>query len=212
MNRLDATAAFLAVRRWDVVVPVRGGDASKTRLDSPLRAVFAQAFALDTIAAALAARRVARVVVVTAGDIPIRPHRRLRIVRDTGTGLHAAIRIGLAAAPDPTSHRAILLGDLPALRPSDLDDALTLAERVPRGFVADAGRTGTTLTTARTGVRHSIRFGRGSAELHRAAGYNALPIAVGSTLRYDVDRWDDLRIARDLRVGPATAAVQARRR
>lgn len=210
VTRDEGSAEASTSRRWAVVIPVRGGNASKTRLDSPLRSALAQAFAIDTVGAALAAASVARVIVVTAGTFRARPHRRLRIVRDGGTGLHAAIRVGLAAIPDATAHRAILLGDLPALRASDLDEALALAGHVPRGVVADAAGTGTTLTTARAGEPHSIRFGRSSAALHRSAGYRALAVAARSTLRYDVDRLDDLHLARGLRVGPATAAALAR--
>ena len=53
---------------WVVVVPVKGNPGAKSRLsDRPDRAGLADAFALDTVAALLAARGVDRVLVVT-GD------------------------------------------------------------------------------------------------------------------------------------------------
>jgi len=189
---------------WVVVVPVKPAAEGKTRLAGLLppagRAALARAMALDTIAAATATPGVRRVVVVTNDD-EIRSVATF-VVDDPGGGLNAAIRAGVATASLPV---AVLLGDLPALRPDDLHAALVLAQGHPRAFVADADGTGTTLLTGLVGV--TPRFGVGSARLHEAAGHVRLDVPVGSTLRRDVDVPDDVAVVARLGVGPRTAEV-----
>ena len=92
---------------------------------------------------------------------------------------------GIARAGRRTGPVAVLLGDLPALRPDDLRAALDLAERHPRAFVADADGTGTTLLTGL--VAFAPRFGAGSAALHESDGHVRLDVPTASTLRRDVD-------------------------
>ncbi|WP_426595186.1 2-phospho-L-lactate guanylyltransferase [Cellulomonas sp. McL0617] len=192
---------------WVVVVPVKPAAAGKTRLAGVLgpadRAALARAMALDTVEAAAATPGVARVLVVTSDDelraaLPV-------VVDDPGGGLNAAIRAGLAQVVGPV---AVLLGDLPALRPQDLASALLLAGRHARAFVADADGTGTTLLTGLVAV--TPRFGAGSADLHEAAGHVRLDVAAGSTLRRDVDVPADIAAVARLGVGPRTAAVLSR--
>lgn len=189
---------------WVVVVPVKPAAEGKTRLAGFLsagdRAALARAMALDTIEAAAATPGVARVLVVTSDDelrslVPV-------VVDDPGGGLNAAIRAGLARADGPV---AVLLGDLPALRPGDLRRALDLAERHPRAFVADADGTGTTLLTGLVAL--TPRFGPGSAAAHEADGHVRLDIPTGSSLRRDVDVPADLSAVARLGVGPRTTAV-----
>ncbi|WP_028049187.1 2-phospho-L-lactate guanylyltransferase [Cellulomonas sp. URHD0024] len=192
---------------WVVVVPVKPAAEGKTRLAGLLcpseRAALARAMALDTIQAAAATPGVARVLVVTSDDeleaaVPF-------VVDDPGGGLNAAVRAGLAAA---TGTVAVLLGDLPALRPDDLHAALVLAERHPRAFVADADGTGTTLLTGLTAF--TPQFGTGSAALHEASGHVRLDIPSGSTLRRDVDLPADVTAVERLGVGSRTAAALSR--
>ncbi|WP_353826310.1 NTP transferase domain-containing protein [Agromyces sp. SYSU T0242] len=109
---------------------------------------------------------------------------------------------------------AVLLGDLPALRPEHLDAALEGAARHPRAFVPDAEGTGTTLATASPGVAFVPHFGRDSAARHRAAGYADLtvraaagPGSVAAALRRDVDTAAELAEAVALGVGARTAEV-----
>ncbi|HQY32578.1 2-phospho-L-lactate guanylyltransferase [Actinotalea sp.] len=206
---------------WTVVVPVKRLADAKTRLDlaatDPARADLALALALDTVHAALAAREVDLVVVVTgeprvAEALGARPG--VRLLADPGGGLNAALAAGVAAAltaaradaaPGPI---ALLLGDLPALVGPDLDAALVLAAGHARAVVPDADGTGTTLLTALTGEMVP-RFGPGSFAAHVAAGHTALP-DVPPGLRRDVDTAADLRAAARLGVGRATAALLRR--
>ncbi|MET0591002.1 MAG: 2-phospho-L-lactate guanylyltransferase [Naasia sp.] len=195
--------------RWAVIIPIRGADPSKSRLDHPRRRELARSFALDTVRAAAGATRTARIVVVIGRHAQLPAMSGIRVVRDDGRGLDAAVRLGLASVPDPTLHRAVLLGDLPSLRSVELDDVLERAELVPRAFVADADGTGTTISTARTGVAHRLRFGAGSATAHRRVGHVELRVPVSSGIRRDVDDAAGLVAAVARGTGRSTAAVLA---
>lgn len=188
-----------------LVIPVRGGVRGKSRLalEPHHRAALAAAFALDTVVAARAAALVGDVVVV--GALP-EPVAGVRVLADPGEGLLAAIAVGLAALPSGGAS-AVLLGDLPALRPEELDDALAAAGLHERAFVPDAEGSGTALIVARVGVPHVPAFGEGSAERHRAAGYVELALPAGSGLRRDVDTLEQLRTAASLALGPRTRAL-----
>lgn len=198
---------------WTVVVPVKPASVGKTRLNDAGadRIALARAVALDTIAAAAAATRVDEVVVVTddrglTGACGALPGVRV-IGEGEAAGLDAAIATGMrAAGPGP---RAALLGDLPALRPADLDAALVAAESVERGLVRDAEGTGSTLVTARPGAVWLSAFGEDSAQRHLLLGCVDLAVPRGSTLRRDVDTVEQLAEASALGLGPRTAAVLA---
>lgn len=197
---------------WAVVIPVKPAARGKSRLAVPGvdRVALARAIALDTIAAVAACDAVAQVFVVSddgglvlqALDIP-----GLRFVPEgEARGLDAAIAEGMAAAGDGMP-RAALLGDLPALRPGDLADALRLAASVDRAVVADAEGVGSTLVTARAGVDWKSAFGEDSFAKHAALGCVPLNVADASTLRRDVDDAEQLGAAAALGLGPRTAAL-----
>ncbi|HWR85387.1 MAG TPA: 2-phospho-L-lactate guanylyltransferase, partial [Rhodoglobus sp.] len=93
------------------------------------------------------------------------------------------------------------LGDLPALRPRDLDAALEAAAGHPRAFVPDAEGDGTTLVTAVDG-KLVTAFGPGSAAAHERLGLVRLDL--DSTVRRDVDDPGQLAAARALGLGPRT--------
>jgi 2-phospho-L-lactate/phosphoenolpyruvate guanylyltransferase len=207
------TAATDTAATWSVVVPVKPAAEGKSRLGEAGadRTALARAVALDTVAAAAAADRVAEVIVVTDDvelSAAVRGMTGVRVIAETErAGLDAAVAAGMrAAAPGP---HAALLGDLPALRPSDLDAALAAAEGVERGVVADAEGTGSTLVTARAGAVWLSAFGEGSAERHRLLGCVELETPADSTLRRDVDTVEHLARASDLGLGPRTTAVLA---
>ena len=203
--------------RWVVVVPVKPSARAKSRLDvdGVGRADLARAIALDTLAAATACDLVAQVVVVTddaalAREAAMIPALRF-VPEGDARGLDAAVAAGVAAIdPDGRMPRAALLGDLPALQPADLADALRAAASLPRAVVPDAEGTGSTLVTAGPGTPWESSFGDGSFARHVARGCVALPIPDASTLRRDVDTADQLDAARMLGLGPRTAALLAR--
>ncbi len=199
---------------WTIVVPVKPAALGKTRLVAVTadREALARAIALDTIAAVASTARVARVLVVT-DDVEVRTQvaqwPAVDVVSEGDTrGLDAAIALGTATAGTGVP-RGALLGDLPALRPADLNSALELAASVERGLVPDAEGTGSTLITARAGAVWVSAFGTDSAARHRLLGCTDLAVERFSTLRRDVDTAAQLADAVALGVGPRTAAVLA---
>jgi len=199
---------------WTVIIPVKPAAAGKSRLEVPgiAREALARAIALDTIEAAAACPSVARVLVVTADpetSAGIAGMNAVAVVPDTADGLRAAIALGIEAAGIGVA-RAVLLGDLPALRPAELGHALALAATAGRAFVPDADGSGSALATARAGLPFEPRFGAESASAHRAAGFTELVLPQSWGLRRDVDTVEHLGIAGRAALGPRTAALLGR--
>ncbi|MGV8965251.1 MAG: 2-phospho-L-lactate guanylyltransferase [Cellulomonas sp.] len=215
--------------RWTLVVPIKAAGDGKTRLATWLepgpRQQLARAMVEDTLSAAGAARCVDRIVIVTADD----PTVVAAVARDATGGGHRSVAIDIVGEPDPaglnpavragidrargvapTHGVGVLLGDLPALRAVDLEDALAQAGRRPLGVVTDAAGTGTTLLTAAPGQPVDPAFGPGSAAAHLARGHVRIVVDPGSGLAHDVDYREDLDAALALGVGPRTRhALQA---
>jgi 2-phospho-L-lactate guanylyltransferase len=198
--------------QYAVVVPVKPPALGKSRLvglPDDRRRDLAAAFALDTVAACLAADRVARVLAVT-DDVPFA--RRLieagcAAIPDGVAGdLNGSLRQAAAEVSRrwPGLVPVAVCADLPSLRPGDLDEALA---RIPAGrpaFVADADGMGTTLYAAPLDV-FDPRFGPDSRAAHLDAGAWEIPGDLVS-LRRDVDDLADLRAARAIGTGAHTAA------
>src|SRR5439155_7391966 len=123
---------------WTVVIPAKALPDAKTRLlpastDPDAHRRLVEAIRADTMAAARAAVRTARILVVTD--------------RADGNGALVQVRpglnAGLAEAAEyasrtwPADGVAALVGDLPALRPEALAAALEHAAQHERAFVAD---------------------------------------------------------------------------
>jgi 2-phospho-L-lactate guanylyltransferase len=201
--------------RWRVVVPVKHADLAKTRLVPPAslsRPDLARAVARDTLEAVCRAVRPEDVVVATSDPSAQEAALELGalVEPDPGDGLNAAVRAGLLRAQgEPgAGHVAVLLGDLPALRPQDLAAALAACAAYPRSVVPDAEGTGTVLLTATPGHLLAPSFGAGSAARH-ATGATLLTPDL-PRLRQDVDDVGSLAEAVQLGVGRHTAAVLAR--
>ncbi|MFS8478356.1 MAG: 2-phospho-L-lactate guanylyltransferase [Micromonosporaceae bacterium] len=198
--------------RWAVVVPVKPLSRAKSRLRQDVPGVcldrLALAFALDTVAAALASDPVAEVLVVTDDDVAAEASLALgaRVAPDRPRrGLNPAVRYGASLLTGRPV--AALAGDLPALRPAELAAALDAATALGRRcFVPDAPGSGTVLLAAPAGVDLDPRFGAGSARAHEASG--AAPLAGDwPTLRRDVDTAADLASASRLGLGPRATAL-----
>ena len=195
---------------WYVVVPVKGGTAAKSRLHPPAgvaREDLALALATDCLTACCAAMAPAHVVVVTSDPRVVAVAARLgtTVVADPGRGLNAAVGAGRdhVLTTSPRSPVAVLLGDLPALRPADLLAALDAAADDPRAFLPDASGEGTVLLTARDAAALVPAFGPGSARAHERAGHTRLDLGL-PRLHTDVDDDTDLATAAQLGLGPAT--------
>lgn len=204
---------------WVVLIPVKRLSAAKTRLDVPHRDQVALAMSADTADAAAAAALVDAVVVITddpralaALSLAGAPDTPVSVLPDAPrAGLNAALRYGarVAATRYPDAGRAALAGDLPALRPAELDRALAVAAAGGgRAFVADAAGTGTVLLCAQAGWELRPAFGPGSRAAHAQSGARDLTGALGTEvagLRRDVDTPGDLLVAAALGVGPRTS-------
>jgi 2-phospho-L-lactate/phosphoenolpyruvate guanylyltransferase len=192
---------------WTIVVPLKVLPGAKSRLavglDPAAHARLVEAIRSDTLAAAADAGRILLVY-----DQPSDDETDLDVAYlvQREPGLNAALREGALAASAnwPGDGVAALVGDLPALRSSELTAALRLAAEHPRCFVADASGTGTSLLTARPGVGLDPQFGPDSAARHARIAHS---LPAGPGLRLDVDTADDLAQALELGVGPATRAA-----
>lgn len=178
---------------WTIVVPVKGTADAKSRFgDDARRLALAEAMALDTVEAAL---QVAPVLVVGGPGAAAFALLGARVLLEhAGDGLNGAIARALSTIDGSA---AVLLADLPALRPDDLEPAL-----VENIMVADADGTGTTLITGRVPA-----FGAGSRARHAALGYRELDLPPTSGLRLDVDSPAALAAIPPERLGPRTRAL-----
>ncbi|MGL5930452.1 MAG: 2-phospho-L-lactate guanylyltransferase [Dermatophilaceae bacterium] len=191
---------------WAVVVPIKGGPLAKSRLElpRPLRTELADAFALDTLAAAAAGMPHAHLLVVGPPPDPGSVTEARTVVADPGRGLDAAVAAGVEAAAALGAARvAVLLADHPALRPAELTAAVAACSAYQRAVVADADGTGTALLTLPAASPVATAFGVGSAAAHARLGF--VPVQVDAPgLRLDVDDTPALRRAVGLGVGPYT--------
>ncbi len=198
--------------RFSLVVPVKTLTRAKSRLTGftdDVRRDLVAAFALDTVGAALACPVVRCVTVVTDEPDLAGLARSLgcTVLPDEGAGdLNRAL--GAAVRDLPSGPVAAMLGDLPSLLSSELEQALVSVQ--DNGFVADADGTGTTLVAIRERESFRSRFGIGSRVAHLALGLTEVTLDV-PTLRRDVDTAADLSIAQSLGVGPRTREVLDRR-
>ena len=198
-----------------VLLPVKPPARGKSRLSEladPLRRRLAEAFALDTAEACLAATSVGAVLTVT----------------DDATFATELAALGCAAIPDgvagdlngtlrqaaaearrrwPELLPVALCADLPGLRAADLDSVLDGSTADRPWFVPDAAGVGTTLYVA-PHAEFDPRFGPGSREAHLDSGAHEVTSAPPS-VRRDVDDPDDLVAAVALGVGPRTTDVAA---
>ncbi|MDT0202894.1 2-phospho-L-lactate guanylyltransferase [Nocardioides sp. AE5] len=197
---------------FTVLVPVKPPAVGKSRLGQlpdEQRIALATAFAHDTLSAALAAKRVAQVLVVTDD------FRFAAVARELGCavlpdGVQGDLNGSLAQAAHEAVRRwpktpvAALCADLPALRPEELDEALGQVPGDRPAFVADALGTGTTMYAAPRMELFDPMYGVDSAARHAEAG--AMPVqGTLASLRQDVDEPGDLGRAMVLGVGTHTA-------
>ncbi|MET1060698.1 MAG: 2-phospho-L-lactate guanylyltransferase [Nocardioides sp.] len=198
--------------RFAVLVPVKPPSQGKSRLvglPDERRTALATAFARDTVTAALAAERVAEVMVVTddATFAALAAADGCATLPDGVTGdlngslVQAALEAGRRW---PSYAVAAVCADLPALRAADLDAALAQMPAHGSGFVADARGDGTTAYAASTAELFDPRFGPGSRDAHTRAGAVEIRGDLAS-LRQDVDDVGDLGRAMVLGVGARTA-------
>lgn len=197
-----------------LVIAVKRLAAAKTRLapvfSAATRESVVLAMLVDTITAATAVPALHAVTVVTPDEVAADAVRQLgaRVVMDpTPDGhrnpLNNAIAAAEAAIREEMPNIVVLQGDLPALQPQELAEAISAARGYQRSFVGDRHGTGTSALFA-FGVALDPHFGPDSAQRHRHSGAIELTGAWPG-LRCDIDTPDDLMVARRLGVGTATA-------
>jgi 2-phospho-L-lactate guanylyltransferase len=201
-----------------LVIAVKRLVAAKTRLapifSAATREGVVLAMLIDTVTAASAVSAVQSITVVTPDDVAGDAARALgaRVLADpTPAGHRNPLNNAIAAAEEAvrgeTSNIVVLQGDLPALQPQELGEAIAAARTYPRSFVGDRHGTGTSALLA-LGVALDPLFGPDSAQRHRHSGAIELTGAWPG-LRCDIDTPDDLLVARRLGVGAATAQAIA---
>ncbi|WP_424322671.1 2-phospho-L-lactate guanylyltransferase [Gordonia sp. (in: high G+C Gram-positive bacteria)] len=208
-----------------VVLAVKALDAAKSRLSQEVpsdvqRREVVAAMLADTMAAVRGAE-VKRFTVVSPDPAV---HRLAQEFGGLGidepalisglSPLNTALLTGIAASAATADLAAALQADLAALDTPTLRQALAAARTAidsgaPAAFVADRSGEGTALLVVRTSGPLTPRFGPGSAAAHRAAGAVELdPNRLQwPRLRTDVDTPEDLATARELGLGPRTAAA-----
>jgi 2-phospho-L-lactate guanylyltransferase len=199
------------MQRYVALVPVKPPALGKSRLVGVAdadRTALAAAFALDTVAACVAATTIDEVLVATDDatfSIELAALGATAIPDGVALDLNGTLRQSAAEARRrwPDLVPVALTADLPAVRAEDIDEALGLVGPGESAYVADADGLGTTLyTAAHDGF--DPRFGPGSALAHDATGARAITAPL-PRLRRDVDDLDDLDDALALGVGPRTA-------
>lgn len=202
-----------------LIIAVKQLGVAKTRLapafPAPQREAVVLAMLVDTITAALDARGLAHITVVTPDEAAAAAAAELgtEVLADPTPDGHAdplnnALAIAERAVAASVPNIVVLQGDLPALQTYELDEAITAARAHPRSFVADRHGMGTAALFA-FGVPLHPMFGRNSSMRHRESGALELTGAWPG-LRCDIDTPDDLAVARQLGVGPATLRASAR--
>jgi 2-phospho-L-lactate guanylyltransferase len=199
------------MQKYVALVPVKPPALGKSRLvglPDAERSALAAAFALDTVAACVAATTIEEVLVATDDatfSVELAGLGAVTIPDGVAMDLNGTLRQSAAEARRrwPELVPVALTADLPAVTAADLDAALGDVDPGEAAYVADADGLGTTLyTAAHDGF--DPRFGPGSALAHDSTGARAITAAL-PRLRRDVDDLDDLDDALALGVGPRTA-------
>lgn len=196
-----------------MVLPVGSFAEAKTGLAGQVaghHAELAHAFYLDTLRAVRATPAVGVVVVVTSDPLAASQARTLGAVtateRVSGRGAECAATRGVTSlAPDAPV--AVLVADLPALRPDELHQALTVASQHRRSFVADSGGKGATALIARRASYLWPALGSGPRGRVALGGAHEIGLPPDAGLRLAVDTPRDLAAARERGLGLYSAAV-----
>lgn len=202
-------------RSFTAIIPIKQLHMAKSRLGlaQAHRQTAAEAFALDTIAAATAAQHVGRILLVVGDSETERclAQAGIRILRESPIatpGLNSALRqaalwVDRHHPDDPT---VVLTADLPTVTPEALDATLGALRHYERAYVPDRSGTGTTVLSASRPAQLRPRFGVGSAQAHRRTGAVRLA-GVDPRMRLDVDTLPDLASAAHLGLGYHTLTV-----
>lgn len=197
-----------------LIIAVKSLAAANTRLapvfSARTRESVVLAMLVDTLTAAARVRALHSITVITPDEAAAAAAAELgaEVVADpTPQGdadpLNNAISAAERTMTGLLANLVVLQGDLPALQPQELAEAISAARHHQRSFVSDRRGTGTAALCA-FGAALDPQFGPDSSARHRRSGAVELTGAWPG-LRCDVDTPADLAAARRLGVGPATA-------
>ncbi|BBZ14638.1 2-phospho-L-lactate guanylyltransferase [Mycobacterium branderi] len=197
-----------------MIIAVKRLAAAKTRLapvfSARTRESVVLAMLVDTLTAAKPVTSLRSITVITPDDAAAAAAAEAgaEVLFDPtpdghGDPLNNAIAAAERAVAAVTPNIVVLQGDLPALQTQELAEAIGAARGYRRSFVADRLGTGTAALCA-FGAPLDPQFGPDSAARHRRSGAIELTGAWPG-LRCDIDTPDDLKVARQLGVGPTTA-------
>lgn len=186
------------------LLPAKPLHLAKTRLATVLgaddREAVSAAMFDDVLAALRGARRLDRILVVTA-DARLAERARaadaLALREPAPCGLNAAVALGTEAALAlGASAVLVVLSDIPLLEPRDVDELLDRAPSHGALLVPSKEGTGTNAMVRRPGAVFGPCFGGRSLERHVTAAERqrvACEIWRNARLGFDVDTADDLR-------------------
>lgn len=203
-----------------LIIAVKRLAAAKTRLapvfSARTREGVVLAMLVDTLTAATRVRALRSITVITPDESAAAAAAELgaQVLADpTPDGdadpLNNAIVAAERMMAGSFANLVVLQGDLPAMQPQELAEAIAAARQHQRSFVADRLGTGTAALCG-FGTALDPQFGADSSARHRRSGAVELTGAWPG-LRCDVDTPADLAVARRLGVGPATARAIAHR-
>lgn len=194
---------------WHVILPLKGTDDAKSRLDlpRPTRDRMVYAMAADTLDTLLATPDVLRVSVLSRHlddrfALPFAPAAEVVIQPEGLRSLDQALTWFASTHTDDSSGVAVVVADLPALRAESMTSVLQHATRHRVAMVADAQGSGTTILTCKNPADLRPHFGAGSAAAHGAAG--AVLVTGMPDAQCDVDTTEDLARASAIGLGPHT--------
>ncbi len=191
------------------VIPVRSLAGSKSRLGEPLDQEEREALVLGlvrtTIAAAVEARCVSEVVVVSPDDelLGAIAGPGSTPLRQTGTGLNEALVEAVGACCADASGLLVLPADLPRVDAAEIDRLVRVAGRAlepDRPLVAlipDRHGTGTNALLVAPPDAIRFCFGEGSRRAHAAEAARAggVYLEMDGPLTFDLDTPEDLLLA-----------------
>ncbi|MFE7421186.1 2-phospho-L-lactate guanylyltransferase [Rhodococcus sp. NPDC057529] len=197
---------------WSVVVPVKDLMHAKSRLlVGAHRPKLALAFAQDTVAALSRSRDVGVVFVVTE-DRTVREtlsSPNVCFLDDPKMGLNQSITESISTVRSLGFGEkvAVVVADLPALRPDDFSAASAIAANFHFSFVADQDGRGTTALFFSDSMAGQPRFGPNSSRAHTLAGSVELDMQGIDGIRRDVDEVEHLEATCELGLGDHTRAA-----
>jgi 2-phospho-L-lactate guanylyltransferase len=200
--------------QWSAIVPVKGHNEAKSRLESDPngREALSRVFLSDVLTALKGSEFIDQVIVVTDDvDLVSLGTPRIRVKLLISQGLNEDIQQGL----DLIGHGpvVVLTSDLPCLTSQALDEVLALANDHPLAFVSDAQGLGTTMLLAHVASTCTPLFGIRSHARHAQSGCTEITSRDPATqaalvrARRDVDTGIDLWDAQRIGVGPATHSL-----